>query len=129
MMALNATHHGWYYTAGTAPGPVVLDLRRADPVPVLLEIYSRAADLGCTRASHWYQLVPRRHRSDVTTASQFFTRPVLGHPAAVSFVRPGFGYSEETAGGHRRGRRLLGQLVQAVARSRYWDSTAIFLDL
>jgi phospholipase C len=68
--------------------------------------------------------VPRHHRADVTTASQFLAAGTLPR---FSFVRPGFGYSEEPREDIAEGDAWLGQLVQAVARSRYWKSTAIFL--
>jgi phospholipase C len=71
--------------------------------------------------------VPPQHRPDVTTASQFFTDLAGGTLPRFSFVRPGFGYSEEPREDIAEGDAWLGQLVQAVARSRYWKSTAIFL--
>jgi len=127
MMALNATAHGWYYN-------------RRNPHPsrwysIFDELtqyrYTWKIYLGLPTWLHprqsWYQLVPRRHRSDVTTASRFFTDLTAGTLPRFSFVRPGFGYSEEPREDIAEGDAWLGQLVQAVARSRYWDSTAIFL--
>jgi len=127
MMALNATAHGWYYNR-----------RNPDPVPwysIFDELtqyrYTWKIYLGLPTWLHprqsWYELVPRRHRSDVTTASQFYSDLASGALPRFSFVRPGFGYSEEPREDIAEGDAWLGQLVQAVARSRYWKSTAIFL--
>lgn len=127
MMALNATAHGWYYNR-----------RNPHPAPwfsIFDELtqhrYTWKVYLGLPTWLHpresWYQLVPRRHRADVTTASQFFTDLATGGLPRFSFVRPGFGYSEEPREDIAEGDAWLGQLVQAVARSRYWKSTAIFL--
>jgi phospholipase C len=127
MMALNATTHGWYYNR-----------RNPDPSPwysIFDELteysYTWKIYLGLPTWLHprqsWYQLVPRRQRSDVTTASQFFTDLSSATLPRFSFVRPGFGYSEEPREDIAEGDAWLGQLVQAVARSRYWDSTAIFV--
>jgi phospholipase C len=127
MMALNATAHGWYYNR-----------RNPHPVPwfsIFDELtqhrYTWKIYLGLPTWLHpresWYQLVPRRHRADVTTASQFFTDLAAGGLPRFSFVRPGFGYSEEPREDIAEGDAWLGQLVQAVARSRYWKSTAIFV--
>jgi len=127
MMALNATAHGWYFN-------------RRDPHPAPwysifdeLTRYRRSWKiyLGLPTWLHprrsWDQLVPRRHRSDVTTASRFYADLSSGNLPRFSFIRPGFGYSEEPREDIGEGDAWLGQLVQAVARSRYWDSTAIFL--
>jgi phospholipase C len=127
MMALNATAHGWYFNS-----------RDPHPVPwysIFDELtqhrYTWKIYLGVPTWLHprqsWYQLVPRHHRADVTTASQFYTDLTAGALPRFSFIRPGFGYSEEPREDIAEGDAWLGQLVQAVARSRYWKSTAIFL--
>jgi phospholipase C len=127
MMALNGTAHGWYYN-------------RQDPHPA--SWYSIFDELTKYRQSwkiylgvptwrhprsSWYQLVPRGHRADVTTASAFYTDLSTGQLPRFAFVRPGFGYSQEPREDIAEGDAWLGQLVRAVARSGYWKSTAIFL--
>jgi phospholipase C len=127
MMALNGTAHGWYYN-------------RRDPHPT--SWYSIFDELTKHRQSwkiylgvptwrhprsSWYQLVPRGYRADVTTASAFYTDLVTGQLPRFSFVRPGFGYSEEPREDISEGDAWLGQLVKAVAHSPYWQSTAIFI--
>jgi phospholipase C len=63
----------------------------------------------------------------VTTASAFYTDLRTGTLPEFSFVRPGFGYSEEPREDISEGDAWLGQLVSAVARSPEWRSTAIFI--
>ena len=127
MMALNATTHGWYYNRRNPhPSPWYSIFDELTQYSYTWKIYLGLPTWLHPRQS-WYQLVPRKHRSDVTTASQFFTDLSSGTLPRFSFVRPGFGYSEEPREDIAEGDAWLGQLVQAVARSRYWNSTAIFL--
>lgn len=127
MMALNATAHGWYYNRRDPhPAPWYSIFDELTRYRYTWKVYLGLPTWLRPRQS-WYQLVPRRHRSDVTTASQFFTDLASGTLPRFSFVRPGFGYSEEPREDIAEGDAWLGQLVQAVARSRYWGSTAIFV--
>ena len=127
MMALNATAHDWYYNRRDPhPAPWYSIFDELTQYSYTWKIYLGLPTWLHPRRS-WFQLVPRRHRADVTTASQFFTDLSSGTLPQFSFVRPGFGYSEEPREDIAEGDAWLGQLVQAVARSRYWDSTAIFL--
>ena len=127
MMALNATAHDWYYNRRDPhPAPWYSIFDELTEYSYTWKIYLGLPTWLHPRQS-WFQLVPRRHRADVTTASQFFTDLSSGTLPRFSFVRPGFGYSEEPREDIAEGDAWLGQLVQAVARSRYWDSTAIFL--
>src|SRR5207248_5534466 len=79
------------------------------------------------RRTAWHSLVPARQAADVTTAGHFFTDLAAGHLPAFSFIRPGWGYSEEPREDIGEGDAWLGQLVSAVARSRYWRSTVLFI--
>jgi phospholipase C len=127
MMALNATAHGWYYNRRNPhPAPWFSIFDELTRYRYTWKIYLGLPTWLHPRES-WYQLVPRRHRADVTTASQFFTDLTTGGLPRFSFVRPGFGYSEEPREDIAEGDAWLGQLVQAVARSRYWKSTALFV--
>ncbi len=127
MMALNATAHGWYYNRRNPhPAPWYSIFDELTQYRYTWKIYLGLPTWLHPRQS-WYELVPRRHRSDVTTASQFYSDLASGALPRFSFVRPGFGYSEEPREDIAEGDAWLGQLVQAVARSRYWKSTAIFL--
>jgi phospholipase C len=79
------------------------------------------------RGTFWQQIIPPGHARDLTTGNRFFADLARGHLPAFSFVRPGIGYSEEPREDIGQGDAWLGQLVAAVARSRYWASTAIFV--
>jgi phospholipase C len=127
MMALNGTAHGWYYN-------------RRDPHPqpwhsIFDELTAQGLSwkiyLGVPTWRHprqsWYQLVPHGHRADVTTASRFYSDLATGKLPRFSFIRPGFGYSEEPREDISEGDAWLGQLVQAVGRSREWKSTVVFI--
>ena len=95
MMALNATAHGWYYNRRNPhPSPWYSIFDELTEYSYTWKIYLGLPTWLHPRQS-WYQLVPRRHRSDVTTASQFFTDLATGTLPRFSFIRPGFGYSEE----------------------------------
>ncbi|HTU72619.1 MAG TPA: alkaline phosphatase family protein, partial [Trebonia sp.] len=75
----------------------------------------------------WDQIIPKGHSQDLTTGTQFFTDLADGQLPDFSFVRPGVGYSTEPAEDVGEGDAWIGQLVNAVAQSKYWDSTAIFV--
>ncbi|HEY6296840.1 MAG TPA: alkaline phosphatase family protein, partial [Streptosporangiaceae bacterium] len=79
------------------------------------------------RGTFWQQIIPPGHARDLTTGDQFFADLAGGHLPSFSFVRPGIGYSEEPREDIGQGDAWLGQLVAAVAASRYWPSTAIFV--
>ena len=126
-MALNGTAHRWYSN-------------RPDPRPIPwrsifgeLTAHGRswkiyyALPLWMLRGTLWHQIIPPGHRAALTTASRFFTDLARGQLPDFSFVRPGIGYSEEPREDIGEGDAWLGQLVRAVARSRYWRSTAIFV--
>jgi phospholipase C len=127
MMAVNGTAHGWYYD-------------RPDPHPApWYSIFEELATYGHSwgiyvgipqsylHGTAWYAMVPPGQAADVRTASDFITALATGHLPAFSFIRPGWGYSEEPREDIGEGDAWLGQLVSAVARSRYWPSTAIFI--
>jgi phospholipase C len=127
MTALNGTAHGWYYNRrDPSPRPWHSIFDELTHYGHSWKIYLGVPTWRHPRSS-WYQLVPRRHRADVTTASQFYTDLAAGQLPRFSFVRPGFGYSEEPREDISEGDAWLGQLVHAVARSPEWKSTAVFI--
>jgi phospholipase C len=127
MMAVNGTAHGWY---SNKPDP--------HPSP-WYSIFDELAAYGHTwriylalppsylHGTVWYSMIPPDQAADVSTASHFYTDLATGQLPAFSFVRPGWGYSEEPREDVGEGDAWLGQLVSAVAHSRYWRSTAIFI--
>jgi phospholipase C len=127
MMALNGTAHDWYFN-------------RPDPHPTpWYSIFDELTGHGrswkiylslrspSARGRGWYDLVPPGYTGDVTTTSHFYADLSSHQLPSFSFVRPGFGYSEEPREDISEGDAWLGQLVNAVAHSRYWKSTAIFI--
>jgi phospholipase C len=127
MMALNGTAHGWYFNRRnphpTAWYSIFDELTRYGRTwKVYLALPSRSK-----RGMSWRKLIPPGHGADVTTAGHFFGDLSAGHLPSFAFVRPGFGYSEEPREDIGEGDAWLGQLVSAVARSRYWRSSAIFI--
>ena len=127
MMALNGTAHGWYYNRRNPhPRPWYSIFKELTAAGRSWKIYV-AVPQRVLRGSRWYQLTPPGHRGDVTVAGHFFSDLAHGRLPAFSFVRPGFGYSQEPREDIGEGDTWLGQVVAAVAHSRYWHSTAIFI--
>jgi phospholipase C len=128
MTALNGTDHGWVYNnlepAPTQPWNSIFDE---------LTAYGRswkiyyALPLPALDGSIWPQLIPAGHMADLTTGQAFFAALSAGRLPDFSFLRPGVGYSTEPAEDIGEGDAWVGQVVNAVAHSKYWASTAIFL--
>ena len=79
------------------------------------------------QGSVWYRIIPPGTAGDITTTSRFLQDLSRGRLPDFAFIRPGVGYSEEPPEDVEEGDLWLGQLVRAVAQSRYWRSTAIFI--
>ena len=128
MTALNGTDHGWVYN-NPQPGPAqpwnsIFDELTAHGRS--WKIYY-ALPPSALAGTVWPQLLPAGHAADLTTASAFFADLASGSLPDFSFVRPGVDYSTEPPEDIGQGDTWIGQLVDAVARSRYWASTAIFV--
>ena len=128
MTALNGTDHGWVYN-NLEPGPTqpwnsIFDELTAHGRS--WKIYY-ALPPSALAGTIWQQIIPSGHAADLTTGSAFFSDLESGNLPEFSFVRPGVGYSTEPAEDIGEGDAWVGQLVNAVAHSSYWDSTAIFV--
>jgi phospholipase C len=128
MTALNGTAHGWYYN-NLQPGPAqpwnsIFDELTAHSHS--WKIYY-ALPTSILNGTIWDQIIPPGHSADLTNGDQFFTDLSAGALPDFSFIRPGVGYSTEAQEDIGEGDAWIGQLVNAVAHSKYWDSTAIFL--
>ena len=75
----------------------------------------------------WADLLPSGSAGGLTSTTQFFSDLSGGRLPDFSFVRPGIGYSEEPPEDVSEGDAWLGQVIEAIARSSYWNSTAIFV--
>jgi len=128
MTALNGTAHGWYYDnlepGSTQPWDSIFDELSAHGRS--WKIYY-ALPPSVLDGTIWDQIIPKGSAADLTTGSQFFTDLKNGKLPAFSFVRPGVGYSTEPPEDIGEGDAWVGQLVNAVAHSKYWSSTAIFV--
>jgi phospholipase C len=128
MMALNGTDHGWVYNnlqpRPSQPWNSIFDELTAHGRSWKIYYAVPPSDLAGTI---WPQLLPRGHAADLTTASAFFADLASGVLPDFSFVRPGVDYTTEPPGDIGQGDTWIGQLVNAVAHSKYWASTAIFV--
>ena len=128
MTALNGTAHDWYYNnlepGSTQPWNSVFDELSAHNRT--WKIYY-ALPTSILDGTIWDQVIPAGDTADLTDGDQFFTDLAAGGLPDFSFVRPGVGYSTEAPEDIGEGDAWIGQLVNAVARSKYWDSTAIFV--
>src|SRR5579872_164553 len=128
MTALNGTDHGWVYN-NLEPGPAqpwnsIFDELTAHGRS--WKIYYALPPSALT-GTIWPSLLPPRHAADLTTGSAFFADLAAGTLPSFSFVRPGVDYSTEPPEDIGQGDAWIGQLVNAVAHSKYWASTAIFV--
>ncbi|HZR53970.1 MAG TPA: alkaline phosphatase family protein [Streptosporangiaceae bacterium] len=128
MTALNGTAHGWYYN-NLEPGPAKPWNSIFDELTThgrSWKIYY-ALPAWTLNGTIWDQIIPSGSAADLTDGDHFFADLGAGRLPDFSFVRPGVGYSTEAAEDIGEGDTWVGQLVNAVAHSRYWASTAIFL--
>ena len=128
MTALNGTDHGWVYNnlepGSTQPWNSIFDELTAHGRT--WKIYY-ALPPSILTGTIWDQIIPPGSSADLTTGDQFFTDLSDGNLPEFSFVRPGVGYSTEPPEDIGEGDAWIGQLVNAVAHSQYWDNTAIFV--
>ena len=128
MTALNGTSHGWYFnntdTSDTQPWNSIFD--ELAKVNRTWKIYY-ALPTSILNGTLWDKIVPSDQLSDITTGDQFFSDVASGTLPDFSFVRPGVGYSGEAEEDLGNPDAWIGQLVSAVAQSKYWDNTAIFV--
>ncbi|HET6504897.1 MAG TPA: alkaline phosphatase family protein [Amycolatopsis sp.] len=128
MTALNGTSHGWYFNDtqpnDTQPWNSIFDeLVKADrPWKIY---YALPTDI--LNGTLWDKIVPSDELNNITTGDQFFSDLSGGNLPDFSFVRPGVGYSGEAEEDLGNPDAWIGQLVSAVANSKYWNSTAIFV--
>ncbi len=128
LTALNGTDHDWVYNnlepGATQPWDSIFDELTAHGHS--WKIYY-ALPSSALAATIWPQLLPAGYTADLTSATAFYSDLADGTLPDFSFVRPGVGYSTEPPEDIGEGDAWIGQLVNAVAQSSYWDSTAIFV--
>jgi phospholipase C len=128
MTALNATSHGWFFNNpdpnDSQPWNSIFD--ELAKVNRTWKIYY-SLPTSVLNGTLWDKIVPADQLNDITTGDQFFSDIASGSLPDFSFVRPGVGYSGEAEEDLGNPDAWIGQLVNAVAQSKYWDSTAIFV--
>src|SRR5215469_3016520 len=128
MAALNGTAHGWFYN-NLDPN----DTQRWNSIFDELTAAGRswkiyyALPRTVLDGTLWEKIIPPGREDNITSGDQFFTDIADGQLPDFSFVRPGVGYSGEAEEDLGNPDAWIGQLVSAVAHSRYWTSTAIFV--
>ena len=128
MGALNGTSHGWFDNNlnpnDTQPWNSIFD--EMTVAGRSWKIYY-ALPLTVIDGTLWEKIIPRGHEDDIASGDQFFTDVAHAELPDFSIVRPGVGYSGEPEEDLGNPDAWVGQLVSAVARSPYWNSTAIFV--
>jgi phospholipase C len=128
LTAITGTDHGWIYNnrepGDTGPWNSIFDELTTHGRS--WKIYY-ALPPSVLAGTTWQQLIPPGHETDLTTGTQFFADLAGGTLPDFSFVRPGVGYSSEPPEDIGEADAWAGQLVSAVAHSKYWNSTAIFI--
>jgi phospholipase C len=127
--ALTGTANGWMYNnlqPGTSNATWPSIFKELDAAGLTSKLYYGLpqGSLG----SYWEELFPEDQQSDATTDTQFYSDLASGNLPDFSMVRPDYSYySEEPPEDIEEGDAWLGQVIQAIADSQEWDSTAIFV--
>jgi phospholipase C len=128
MAALNGTDHNWPYNnlnpSDTQPWNSIFDELAA--AGRTWKIYY-SLPLSVLNGTLWQKIVPADQLQNISTGDQFFSDIASGNLPDFSFVRPGVNYSGEPEEDLGNPDAWIGQLVNAVAQSPYWNSTAIFV--
>ncbi len=127
LAALAGTSDGWY----SNNDPPASD--RFNTIFDELQAAGRSWDIfygvspALLKGTVWDRLMPTDHTGQLVGTGQFIAEAAAGTLPDFSFVRPGYGYSEEPPEDTSLGDAWLGQLVLAVMNGQDWPSTAIFV--
>jgi phospholipase C len=132
--ALAATANGWMYNSlqpGTSTSTWHSIFKELDAAGLTSKLYY-GLPLDYLRpplGTYWDQLFPPDQvDSGVTTDTQFFQDLDSGNLPDFSMVRADYSYySEEPPEDVQEGDTWLGQVLQAIAESPEWNSTAVFI--
>lgn len=127
--ALAGTANGWMYNnlqPGTSSATWHSIFDELDGAGLTSKLYYGLPP--ATLGTYWDELFPADRQSDVTSDTQFYSDLASGSLPDFSLVRPDYGYySEEPPEDITEGDAWLGQVLQAIAQSPEWDSTAVFI--
>jgi phospholipase C len=126
--ALNASANGWMYNnlqPGTSADTWHSIFDQIDAAGLTSKLYY---GLPTPLSTYWLQQFPADRQSDATTDTQFYSDLASGNLPTFSLVRPDYSYySEEPPEDIEEGDAWLGQVMQAIATSPEWSSTAVFI--
>lgn len=80
-----------------------------------------------TLGAFWYDMFPPDRMSDATTTDQFFTDLANNNLPSFSLLRAAGNYQEGAPSDIEEGDAWVGEIVNAIAHSPEWNSTAIFI--
>ncbi len=127
LAALAGTSDGWYSNNDPPPADrfrTIFDQLQAAGLSWDIFYGVPPSELA---GSVWDQLMPTGHTGQLIGTDRFIAEASAGTLPDFSFVRPGYGYSEESPEDTSLGDAWLGQLVLAVMRGPDWPSAAIFI--
>ncbi|HTX07142.1 MAG TPA: alkaline phosphatase family protein [Solirubrobacteraceae bacterium] len=126
--AMAATANGWMYNnlqPGTSGDTWYSIFKELDAAGLTSKLYY---GLPTPLSTYWLQQFPADRQSDATTDTQFYSDLDSGNLPTFSLVRADYDYySEEPPEDIEEGDAWLGQVVQAIASSPEWESTAVFI--
>jgi len=126
--ALNATTNDWMYNnlqPGTSADTWHSIFKELDAAGLTSKLYY---GLPTPLSTYWLQQFPSDRQSDATTDTQFYADLASDNLPTFSMVRPDYSYySEEPPEDIEEGDAWLGQVMQAIADSPEWRSTATFI--
>ncbi len=128
--ALNGTDNGWKYNSlqpGTSNATWHSIFKEVDAHGLTSKLYYGLPQGSLSQ--FWYQMFPTDRPQDVTTDTQFYSDLTNNQLPSFSMVRPDYNDYSEGDGGQdiEQGDAWLGQVVQAIADSPEWKSTAVFI--
>jgi phospholipase C len=126
--AMAATANGWMYNnlqSGTSSATWYSIFKELDAAGLTSKLYY---GLPTPLSTYWLQQFPANRQSDATTDTQFYSDLDSGDLPTFSMVRADYDYySEEPPEDIEEGDAWLGQVMQAIASSPEWSSTAVFI--
>jgi len=129
-VSLAGTDNGWIYNnlqPGTSGSTWNSIFKQLDAAGRTSKIYY--GEPQGTLSQFWYQLLPSDRPQDASTNTQFYADLGNNQLPNFSFVRPDHNQYTQGDGAQdvTQGDSWLGQVMQAIAKSPEWDSTAVFI--
>jgi phospholipase C len=128
--SLTGTDNGWVYNSlqpGTTGNSWNSIFKQLDASGRTSKIYYGQPQGSLSQ--FWYQMLPADRPQDASTDTQFYTDLTNNQLPNFSYVRPDYNQYTEGDGAQdvTQGDAWLGQVMQAIAKSPEWASTAVFI--